>query len=577
VRPWYERDPALLERELAAFAAFNIGAEVDEEARAGGLLRIKLSYPGPLGPVPLIATYPDFFPFFRPEVEAPGLNLTRHQNPIGGNLCLIGRRTSNWFAEESLAAVLGEQLPHLLEFAQTGDTEKLIPLEEPQGEPASVYYNWEAYPESYILVDGGWVLDKAAQSGTFVLRYEKHLDSNLRHYVQGYVERVLAEDGRELACWQGPRLGRFSSSMTGRWHRMPAPILGNIIKLSEGLGHERWMRLLGEPYTDYRRHQTIGAVVFPDETTHLAHVDGWGFILTDIPKAQKGRPRNVTAYFQKSARAGEADLAARSPASAAMLNSTVALIGLGAIGSHLAIELARCGVKELRLVDGDHMEPSTARRWAIGWPAFELKKAMVLADRLASDYPWTATVPFVETIGKPGELGIRRQGDTIEDVLRSVDLIIDTTAEMGVNHFLSELAKLRKIQYLLANATPGAWGGMVARFYPGGPCWMCFRTALYGDVEKKLPLPPADEGPNGQVQPAGCAEPTFTGTSFDLQEVTLETVRSAASMLGMAHGYASEEWQVAILSLRNGNTRTPPEWQTHKIPHQNGCRCADNS
>ncbi len=218
------------------------------------------------------------------------------------------------------------------------------------------------------------------------------------------------------------------------------------------------------------------------------------------------------------------------------------------------------------------MEPSTARRWLIGWPAFELKKSLVLAARLSGDYPWTRCVPYVETIGRPSDETVGRQNESIEDMLRDVDIVIDATTEMGVNHFLSELTRLRKIPYLLANATPGAWGGMVARIYPDGPCWMCLRKALYGDAQT-LALPPADESPEGEIQPAGCAEPTFAGASFDLQEVSLEAVRAAASMLGMEGGFDRDEWQLSILSLREGDKRIPPRWDACSIPRCDGCRC----
>src|SRR3546814_7142199 len=69
----------------------------------------------------------------------------------------------------------------------------------------------------------------------------------------------------------------------------------------------------------------------------------------------------------------------------------------------------------------------------------------------------------------------------MEQLIEGQHLMIDCTAEMGVNHFLSEFARVRGLPYLIANATPGAWGGIVARFEPASPCWMCFRHALYGD------------------------------------------------------------------------------------------------
>lgn len=536
-------------------------------------MRVNLGYPTPNGPVALVATYPDFFPFFRPEVAAPKMRLTRHQMPNGGNLCLLGRRTSKWFAEESLASVLVEQIPHLLNFEQTGDLEQLADVEERQAEPASFYYNVAAVPGSYVLVDTDWDLG-TAQSGSFRIRCQRLIEpTSLGTYVQGFIDGINDQDGNELASWSGPRPQYLGTLVQGQWRRLDQPIIGDINDLRRELGEEEWARLSAPENGNYKRHVTAAALVFPEEVSHQHYADGWAIIMFDHPKAHRGKLRTSRGYFIRSARAGQSDLAARSPALAAFPNATVALFGLGAIGAPVAIELARCGVKKLRLVDGDHMEPSTARRWPIGWPAFARLKAEVLTDRLNGDYPWTEVTYFPEMIGRTAEPGVRRQGETIEEILDGVDLVIDATAEMGVNHLLSEFCRLRKIPFVLANGTPGSWGGMVARFAEGTPCWMCFRTALYGAAAEQLPLPPADEGETGEVQPAGCAEPTFTGAAFDLQEVSLETVRAAASMLSMDGGYDMHEWQYARLTMRLDGRRIPPQWITERIPRRPACSC----
>src|SRR5579864_9007258 len=49
-----------------------------------------------VGPVELRAEFPDFYPYVRPEVYATTLDLERHQNPFGKNLCLLGRRSDVW-------------------------------------------------------------------------------------------------------------------------------------------------------------------------------------------------------------------------------------------------------------------------------------------------------------------------------------------------------------------------------------------------------------------------------------------------------------------------------------------------
>jgi hypothetical protein len=112
---------------------------------------------------------------------------------------------------------------------------------------------------------------------------------------------------------------------------------------------------------------------------------------------------------------------------------------------------------------------------------------------------------------------------------------------------------------------------MVARFEPDTPCWMCMRHALYGS--HKIELPPAD--PVGDLQPPGCAEPTFTGSGFDAQEISLEAVRTVAGILGRPGGYPDGGWNLATLELRDEDGgRIPPRWTSLEIPCRPECECA---
>jgi hypothetical protein len=139
--------------------------------------------------------------------------------------------------------------------------------------------------------------------------------------------------------------------------------------------------------------------------------------------------------------------------------------------------------------------------------------------------------------------------EVLDKLLESVDLIYDASAEVGVHHLLSALAAERRKPYLLAWATPGAWGGLVARIVPGKTegCWNCLQWAR---ADGTISNPPAD--PAGDVQPTGCADPTFTGTSFDLQQVALGAIRLAVATLtsGEAKAYPDFDWDVAVISLR---------------------------
>lgn len=573
MRTWWDRDPKRYEAELAALGAAGIAFTRDEAAFADGVLTLHLEVPADRGTIALTATFPDFYPYFRPEVMAPGLNLARHQNPIGKNLCLIGRRTSTWFAEQTLADLLQQQLPPLLKFERTGDLGTLEGVEERVGEPASDYYNADSVLGSYMLFDSEWTIDPNIQAGTFDA-VGRVVPSQPAEIVQAIITKVSG-GGRELATWRWPVPEGFDQRFSGRWIRRDAAILGNIVTVKDSLTDGERAHLFQRGHLDPRAHVRLSAILFPEEVAHRHHADGWCVVQENHSPARKGRPRPCTLNFVRTARAGTADLAARMPAVAGLTGKSVLIVGLGAIGAPIAMSLARTGVGKLVLLDHDLMEPATARRWPFGWPAFGLRKVTALRDRLGADYPWSHVdvQPWrLGAVDLPNP-GWEPQRLLLEKALEGCDLVLDATAELGVNHFLSELARLRGLPYIMANATPGIWGGMVAQFLPGRTrgCWVCLRRALYGE-NPTIELPPAD--PEGEIQPPGCADATFTGSAFDTEEVSLEAVRMVAGALRAAHGYPETDWDVSVLQLRgHDGRRRPPHWEGLQIAPNPKCPC----
>lgn len=277
-------------------------------------------------------------------------------------------------------------------------------------------------------------------------------------------------------------------------------------------------------------------------------------------------------YFARTGRAGKTDLTARIPEVASISNRKVAVIGLGGVGWASAIELARNGVGELRILDDDIVEPGTTVRWGFGLAAVGRNKVDVLKEFIETNYPYTKVVPYVHRIGNPFDKE-KKDLKVLGDVFKEADLIYDATAEVGIQHLLSDLAAENEVPYICVSTRQGAWGGEVARIRPGETpgCWMCLQKSL---EDGKIPKPPSD--PEKMLQPAGCASPTFTGTSFDIQEVSLFGVRLAVSTLAekIAEAYPKADWDVGILSLReNKNELIAPQWKTHILGIHPLCSC----
>jgi len=265
-------------------------------------------------------------------------------------------------------------------------------------------------------------------------------------------------------------------------------------------------------------------------------------------------------------------LALRIPEMRALREKTIAVFGLGCLGAPSVLEFARAGVKCVRLVDYDIVDPATAVRWPIGFTATGHKKTMVLQDFVHRNYPYTTCGVFDLKVGAVREVRSERRSDQdwIEEITKDAHLIYDATAELGVQHFLTDCTWSRRIPYVGLSGTLGGWGGKVFRVRPwkGTGCWYCYRIACdKGDI----PEPPSAPEHQGMIQPTGCADPTFTGAGFDMLEIAMTGVRMAVSTLceDIAGAYPPTDWDIVHIRLRAENgLLIPPSFDTYETkPH----------
>jgi molybdopterin/thiamine biosynthesis adenylyltransferase len=260
----------------------------------------------------------------------------------------------------------------------------------------------------------------------------------------------------------------------------------------------------------------------------------------------------MTMYFTKAGRAGRDDLVLRSPELRCLTEKAVAVFGTGCLGAPSALEFARAGVADLRLLDPDRVDPGTIGRWPLGMNIVGLPKVDVLAEFVKRNYPGTTVRPVVHRIGATrfGAEGERSDLDVMEEMTAGVSLIYDATAEIGVQQYLAMTAAELGIPYVSVAGTYGGWGGKVVCIRPEetAGCWMCCRCAL---DDGTIAEPPSD--PDGQVQARGCGDVTFTGAGFDMAQVAMTGVRTAVATLceGADGGYPAMDWDVTTITLRD--------------------------
>lgn len=570
VPEWERLFPGYMDWELACLRRRARAVRIDTEKLAQGQLEVTFDWPLCAKWIPLRAVFQSTHPYVRPQVmlcTAPDDWPERHIAPDTGNICLLGRDSAQWQPEWSLADLLERQL----EGALLGGGE-----EDPQGEPAEYWWNQlgqSQLRDSYCLVDSDW--DFASTGGgelELVISFEPPAPRGAQPTVpriRAYVRRVFNRRGETVAEWTIPLPPDLAGGRVVRvhWRRLDSVLLPrpNIGQRITQLRRDHF----GGPG---QREALPGGVnirpfvfLHPIELDETRKGDGW---LVGLEWGDAKSFRNRPGVAPRSAvipilRAGRSDLGARVPAIAALAGRKVTLVGAGALGAPIAIELARNGVGQLTLVDFDVVEPGNSVRWPLGAPAWGKPKISALKEYIEAHFPSCRVEPRSHALGMSSN---PTDDELLTEVLPGTDLLIDASASHSVNRVLWDRAQRRGVPMIQLGATPEVRGGAVVHYPVGGPCVLCLQRArIAGTVDE-----PAGSDDERRVQPAGCGERTFVGTDYDLQELSLQAIRQAVAVV-------SGRLDVSVvdtLSLAaNGDRSAPPVWLRQILEPSPECNC----
>jgi hypothetical protein len=592
---WFELYPDRFEKERLALEAAGIEFRIDEALLEKKIVRLTLEVhphnvfldlPDPENSYELVVVFPDSYPWFRPEVYAYDLDMPRHHHPIGKNLCLLPRNTKHWDPTITLAELLQTQLRLVLEKGLETNPEKIKADVAEQAEPVSEYYKVENPP---ILFDPtGLDFTPDTKLFQFVGTIRVGMARGTIQLPRFAVHKTHGSDGREIHSAFQVLEELFPYKLDGILVSAPTPppFTENMNEVDSWLKEGLKKSGFNVKFPSYNIKFGRGAIkciigiCFPEEIQAGVQGLGWLFLIEClVPPAPVGGKEKLGAshrrawYFSKPAFISADARRDRVPNLLPLANKTVSIAGLGALGSFCAIELAKAGVKELRILDFDIVDPPTTVRWQLGMTAAGLYKTFSIQKFIEENYPATKVDVFDFKLGAVAFNGVHPNAPTAptdDDILtrflNGSSLLIDATAEEGINYFLSLKAVFSKLPHIIGYATPGAWGGALMKWVPWKKqgCWLCMK---YWQNERPELVPPVDF--NGQVQPPGCGDITFTGPGFDLQNVSLAMVRMAVSVLCQRQeGYPELTWDLQVLSLMKEEKPIAPEWQTLNLePH----------
>lgn len=228
------------------------------------------------------------------------------------------------------------------------------------------------------------------------------------------------------------------------------------------------------------------------------------------------------------------------PPVTSMHSRTVAVLGCGALGSDVAVTLAKAGVGTLVLVDPDTMKIGNVVRHSAGLWATGMPKVRALRQLIHQHNPFITVIEHFESAGPDPKL--------LHDVLRQCDLVVSTIANENAELVVNDAAVRIGRTVLYGRALRAGAAARVFRVRPGhDACKRCLglyrRDAEVGvegnqSLEHWIDIP----GLHDEVLGHECGNPILAGSAADLRFAADLTARAVLDELGTGASWNSLVW-----------------------------------
>jgi molybdopterin/thiamine biosynthesis adenylyltransferase len=510
VKPWHKRFPSIYTDNQSYWRDKGF----DEAGAGNGIAftgvitaRVRGEHGLEHHPFKLRIKYPPGYPYIAPTVEFldPQIKRARHQG-VDGAPCLFppAAWTLNFPASEIYAAT-----ERWLGYHVAGRFPRELALYE-----LPEYFGWTPF----TVIASPVVFERIA---------DKHLGRFSIDELVGQDLGVLwtvdeQEIGRELEDAVAPPRVRKRDRHQGRWYRLnhEPPLMNNSVELERVLkrsGHQ--VNLSKRP-----REKELIALVFSD-----AALGEERLLLLDIGVASKkatpdiGKGWLVRApqlyivshdeLFRRLEGVRDVDR---------LQDKRVACVGLGAIGSPLAIALTREGLGSFALCDPDTLRPGNLVRHALDLLSVGQFKAEAVDAALSRINPTVDSVLEMENLSHP---------DVLATMIRGADLVVAAIGNDLKEELLCEVVVRSDEQppMLLVRTLHAGAAFRVALIRPGrDACVTCladYRTDRHPDWIDV----PADNLPD--VFDAGCAAAARPGAGLSSQQAAVFAASRALEVL----------------------------------------------
>lgn len=132
------------------------------------------------------------------------------------------------------------------------------------------------------------------------------------------------------------------------------------------------------------------------------------------------------------------------------------LFGVGALGGHVAMTLAKSGLASLRIVDGDRLSPGNVVRHVAGHDQVGRRKVDAVQIAIGNHAPWTEVESVIPSTNSGGPTGLA-------ELVGDADLIIDATGNEAFVNPVALVAEKRGKPFVSGALYRGGFIGRVQR------------------------------------------------------------------------------------------------------------------
>ena len=165
----------------------------------------------------------------------------------------------------------------------------------------------------------------------------------------------------------------------------------------------------------------------------------------------------------------------------------IGIIGLGSMGSKIALSLARSGIRKFVVADDDYLKLENLVRHELSWMEVGLHKVDAIKNALH------LTMPNLEIEVLNHRIAGQEPPINAAGALRSLsqcDLLVDATANPEVFLHVAAIANAYKIPMCWGEVFAGGYGGLIARARPDiDPNPIAVRNGFYEYLSKQEPAP----------------------------------------------------------------------------------------